>query len=983
MSERSLNPNQKDAVMHGAGPLLIIAGAGTGKTTVITERIKHLILDEKILPSEILALTFTEKAANEMQERIDKIMPYGYSQLFISTFHSFCDTILREEGISIGLNPNYKLMTETDSVLFLRRNLFALDLKYFRPLGNPNKFLEALLQHFARLQDEDISPTEYLQWASSFAKASMDKQSQKLKLKSQNEEEREEVEKNLELARAYATYTNMKLKEGMLDFSDLIATALLLLRTRKQILKRYQDQFKYILIDEFQDTNFAQNTLAIMLAGTRRNITVVADDDQAIYRWRGAALSNVIQFRNNFPNTKIITLTKNYRSTQTILDASYQMIQNNNPNRLESMEGIDKHLISGNKKKGDPIEILYTTRVDEEAEAIARKVQDLVKTGKYSFSDFAVLVRANNHAQPITQALQRLHIPYQFLGPSQLFLRDEIKDLIAYLKTLANPEDTVSLFRLLQMPVFKLSMRDLTLLLQYSRKNNVSLFETMEKVGETNLTDEGKTAIESITQLLLRHLERVKKDTAGQILYYFLTDTGLLQQFVDYKTQQQEQIALNIARFFDKIKTFETLNRDATIYAIVDWIDLMMEMGDSPMVQEIDWKDMNAVNILTVHSSKGLEFPVVFLINLVNDRFPGRNRKEKLPLPPNLIKEVVPEGDYHLQEERRLFYVGMTRAKERLYLTASKFYAEGKREKKLSPFVLEALPEVLSQLAASKRSTQLTLLEATRDYQENEESLEETKKEPLKISAISFSQLQAFDLCPLHYKARYLLNIPTPATAPLSFGTSMHSTMKDLYELQMQGHITADKDLSSLLRKNWVSQGYSSKKYEEEMFTHGDFMLHLYYKEYFKPDIKPLALERPFSFFMDRSSDPKDTPVKILGAIDRIDRRPDGGIEIIDYKTGNPDSLSKRSYNLQLGLYALAATRVRDEFLGKKPEEITVSLLYLETGIKLSQQIKPEDIESTEKLVQEKLSEIETSYFQCNGNMLCGNCEYKMLCHPI
>lgn len=974
MNTQNLNTEQKKAVYHGEGPLLIIAGAGTGKTTVITERIKHLILEKNVAPHEILALTFTEKASSEMEERIDRIMPYGYSQLWISTFHSFCDRLLRDEAVHVGINPNYKLMTESDSVLFLKKHLFSLDLNYFRPLGNPNKFVEAMLQHFARLQDEDISPSEYLNWATSSVKSTSDK-------KNHTDEEREEAEKNYELANAYTVYTDMKLKEGMLDFSDLIAQTLSLLRKRKQILKKYQDQFRYILIDEFQDTNFAQNTLALLLAGKRQNITVVADDDQAIYRWRGAALSNVIQFRTNYPNTTIASLTKNYRSSQEILDRAYQMIQHNNPNRLESLEQISKKLTSQRKTKGAPIQFLYTTRVDEEAEGIARKIHELVEEGTYTYSDFAILVRANNHAQPIIPALQRIRIPYQFLGPGQLFAREEIKDLVAYLRVLTNLEDTVSLFRVLQMSIFNISMRDLTMLMQYARKQNITLFEAMENVSDANVSDETKKKIEDITTMILRHLERIKVDTAGQILYYFLTDTGLFNTFVDYQTQHEEQIAMNIAKFFDKIKSFETLNKDATVYTVVEWIDLMMEMGDSPQVTETDWKEFNAVNILTIHSSKGLEFPVVFLINLVADRFPSRRRRETLPIPENLVKEVIPEGDIHVQEERRLFYVGMTRAKDLLFFTASKFYAEGKREKKLSPFILEALPEQLEQVTEKKRTTQLSLIEATKDYKGELQEKQSEKAAPLQINTLSFSQLQAFDICPLHFKARYLLNIPTPFTAPLSFGSSMHNTIKDLYVHQMTTGPVSKEELFEILRTNWKSQGYMSKAYEQKMYAHGENILAKYYAESFNPDIKPLALELPFSFFLNKNADTSQKPVKILGAIDRIDPRPDGGIEIIDYKTGKAESLSKRKYQMQLGLYALAATRVKDEFLGKRPEDITVTLHYLESGVKITNPVTQEDINQTELAIQDKIREIESSDFRCSKSILCHNCEYKMLCN--
>jgi DNA helicase-2/ATP-dependent DNA helicase PcrA len=681
-----LNKEQKQAVEYNKGPLLIIAGAGTGKTTVITERIRYLLRKGLAKPDEILALTFTDKAASEMEERVDRILPYGYTQMWISTFHSLCDSILRDEGIAIGLTPGFKLMTEAESILFLKRNLFKLSLSYFRPLGNPNKFLEALLTHFSRLQDEDVTPSEYMKFANA-----------QLKKKPKTDEERLDKQKTLELSKVYNEYSSLKYKEGVLDFSDLIAQTLHLLRTRRNILKTYHNKFKYVLVDEFQDTNFAQNELAILLAGTRKNITVVADDDQAIYRWRGAALSNVIQFKNNFPGAKIITLSKNYRSTQTILDHAYGLIQHNNPNRLEALENISKKLSSQKKVDGPPIEFIFKQRADEEAEEIALKIKSVIKKHKYKYSDFAILVRANNHSRPITLALTRNRVPYQFLGPGYLFQQEEIKNLIAYFKTLYNLSDSVSLFRVLSMDVFDINARDINFLLSFARKSNFSLFEALEQVDRTNLADQTKIKVKRIVNMISKHLSRIKKDPPGQILYYFLIDSGLYKYFLDVKTEKQEQEAQNVASFFDKIKTFETLNRDASVYSMIDWIDLVMDLGDSPIIQEADFKNINAVNILTIHSSKGLEFPVVFMVNLVSDRFPTRERREKIPINNQLVKELTEEGDHHLSEERRLFYVGMTRAKDFLFFTAAKFYADGKRQKKISQFVFEALPELIKK----------------------------------------------------------------------------------------------------------------------------------------------------------------------------------------------------------------------------------------------------------------------------------------------
>ena len=646
---RKLDKNQLEAIGFSKGPLLIIAGAGTGKTTVITERIKYLILKKNVPPSQILALTFTEKAAFEMQERVDVLLPYGYVNLWISTFHSFCERVLRDDAHAIGLDPSYRLISEAESVLFLRQHIFDLDLKIFKPLGNPTKFLDALLVHFSRLKDEDITPEQYLNWAA--------------RLKNPDEKKQ-----YLELAKAYGIYEQLKVKNGLMDFADLISNALRLFRTRKNILRKYQNQFKYILVDEFQDTNFAQNELAILLAGgTDKNINVVADDDQSIYRFRGAAVSNVLQFKKNFPRAKIITLIKNYRSTQTILDAAYELIQNNNPNRLEVVEHIDKKLVSKFKSKGRKIELIHTQRADDEADEIAKKIKELSR--KYDYKDMAILVRANDHSQLITTALQRHRIPYQFLGPGYLFQQEEIKDLIAYLTFLTDLSNSVTLFRVLSMDIFNIPYTELNFLLNFAKKQNLTLFEALQNLNQPFLSKTTKEKLENFLKMALRHLEKSKKEQAGQILYYFLIDSKLFETLREATSLKEERRIQNIAKFFDRIKNFETERDNSNIFVLVEWLSLMMQLGDNPTVAEIDIRDQNAVNILTVHGSKGLEFKVVFLVNLVSDRFPSRERAEKIPLPPGLIKEKLAKDiDFHLQEERRLFYVGMTRAKELLFI---------------------------------------------------------------------------------------------------------------------------------------------------------------------------------------------------------------------------------------------------------------------------------------------------------------------------
>ncbi|MEK7633289.1 MAG: UvrD-helicase domain-containing protein, partial [Patescibacteria group bacterium] len=646
MSEFVLNKEQLQAVKYNKGPLLIIAGAGTGKTSVIVEKIKYLVKKKIAKPEQILALTFTEKAASEMEERVDRAMPYGYFQMNISTFHAFADQILKENGYQIGLSLNFRLMTEAETIIFLKQNLFLFNLKYFRPLGNPNKFLEALLQHFSRLRDEDISPDDYLRWTKTY-------------------EEKIEKEKYHELAQAYQTYQKLKLKDGLMDFADLVYYVLELFRKRPGILKHYQQQYPFVLVDEFQDTNIAQYQLIKLLCPPKTNphLTVVGDDSQAIYKFRGASVSNIITFMKDYKRAKQITLRKNYRSNQAILDAAYKLIKNNDPDTLEFKLGISKNLIAI-KKPLIPSPYSLTPSfyladsVEDESDRVTKQILELSK--EYKYSDFAILTRANDYSEPFVKSLARAGIPFQFLGPGTLYKQPEVKDLIAYLKLLYNLEDSPALFRLLYVDIYSVDKKDVSLLLTFSKKINQSLFQAIEiylsnfdvsihrsefeiyKSHLPLLKSETQQKLLKIYQMIIKHLGLLKTNTAGQILYYFLEESGLLQTLTNYKTETEEKIAINISNFFNKLKMFESEHEDASVFAVVDFINMSMELGESPVVSKIDITAYNAVNILTVHSAKGLEFPIVFLINLTEERFPTRHRKETISIPEDLIKEILP-----------------------------------------------------------------------------------------------------------------------------------------------------------------------------------------------------------------------------------------------------------------------------------------------------------------------------------------------------
>ncbi len=952
-SERILNPEQKQAVEWGEGPLLIIAGAGTGKTTVVTERIKYLIASEKAKPDEILALTFTEKASREMEERVEQSLPYGIPEMWISTFHAFCDRILRAEAVHIGLNPDYRLMSEAETIQFFRSHLFDFNLSYFRPLGNPTKFIQGMLTHFSRLKDEDVDPPQYMKWVKS--------QVPKSKSQNNNNAQHDEYEKYLELSKAFRMYEEMKVKEGLADYADLITNTLRLFRERKNVLSRYHEQFKYILIDEFQDTNYAQNELTVLLAGKRKNISVVGDDDQSVYKWRGAAISNILQFRKTYPKAKVVVLTKNYRSTSEILNRSYDLIQKNNPDRLEVAEKIDKKLESMRRVIGEPIGLIYEDRVENEADTVASEIQNLGIS--YEWKDFAILVRANNHSDPFIRALTRSGIPYQFLGPGQLYRQAEVKDLISYLKLLYDPADSLAAFRVLSMDHFGINPRYISTVVSLARKRGISVFEAAEF-----LVLDGEEQLKSIVDMVHRHLGLIKKESAGQILYYFLEDSGLLAQFVTYKTEIEERRAGNIAKLFDKLKSYEATHEDASVFAVVDWIDLSMSLGESPLAQDVDWTANNAVNILTVHSAKGLEFPVVFLVNCVSARFPSSSRKDQIPVPEGIIKEILPVGDAHIQEERRLFYVGMTRARDRLFLTGAKYYGDGKREKKLSLFISDALGDhFITQNAQPKAHNQQLFLG---DWVKKEPNVK-TMPVRQKVTYLSYSQMESFAICPLQYKYRNILKIPVPARAALSFGSAVHSALEQFYKAVKTGVKPTKKLLLESFHEKFRTATLGNKKYEEKLMRQGEELLTGFWEKGFDPDVIPVDLERAFKL--------KITPdLTFGGKIDRVDELSSGKIEIIDYKTGNPSASKDAKTDRQLSVYALAAA---DRGLyGIDPESVIVSFYYFDTQEKVSSMRTKEDIEATKSYIKDIAEKISTSDFSPTPGRHCDFCDFRLIC---
>ena len=678
-----LNPPQAAAVTHETGPLLIIAGAGTGKTTVITRRIAYLIATRRARPSEILALTFTDKAAAEMEERVDTLVPYGYADVQISTFHAFGDRLIKENALELGLTPDFRVLTRAEQVIFLRDHLFEFPLRHYRPLGDPTRHLQAILTQFSRLKDEDVGPDEYLTLAEGLLAAATD------------DETRLHAEQHLELARTYAQYQTLMARLGQVDFGDQIVEALRLFRTRPHVLRRHQERFKHILVDEFQDTNYAQFELVKLLAARQRNVAVVGDDDQAIFRFRGASMSNILAFDRAYPDARQVVLQENRRSPQAVLDAAYRLIQHNNPDRLEVAQKIDKRLISTVGRGQAPEHLAFDT-VSTESDQVAEMIREGHENGR-PYRDFAILVRANNDADHYLRALNMRGIPWTFSGNAGLYGRPEVRLLIAFLRTVAHPDDSVSLHYLASSDVYQVPIVDLTKCATYADRKHRWLFDVLRTVPEeVAITEEGAGAVARLVADLQRYMELAREHPTGEVLYQFLVDSGLMTRYAKAPAELEQEVQ-NVSKFFTRVKDAARVLKYDNVREFVNHLDALIEAGDDPAVAEAD-TETPAVHVLTVHKSKGLEWPIVFMVDCAQNRFPSTRRSDPVEIPAELIKDTLPTGDFHEQEERRLFYVGLTRAQDEVILSAASFRRRYDRPgaSDLSRFVREIPGEFLT-----------------------------------------------------------------------------------------------------------------------------------------------------------------------------------------------------------------------------------------------------------------------------------------------
>src|SRR5213594_2783578 len=954
-----LNDAQREAVTHDTGPLLIVAGAGTGKTTVITRRIAHLIAQGKARPEEILALTFTDKAAAEMEARVDELVPYGYADVEIATFHAFGDALLRGHSLEIGLQNDFSVLSRAEQVIFLRDRLFDLPLARYRPLGDPTRYLQSLITLFSRCKDEDIAPAEYLACAARLRSAADD------------DEKLDRASAQEELAAAYAKYHELMARHDKIDFGDQIVLALRLLRARPHVLNAYQRRFKYVLVDEFQDTNYAQFELVKLLAARHGNVAVTGDDDQAIYRFRGAAISNVLSFLRHYPDARQIVVTENFRSHQAILDAAYTLIQYNNPDRLEVKSGIVKRLTAVRAAPGPEPRHWHYETASQEADAVAQTIRERVEQGAWKHSDVAILVRSNGDADPFLRALNLRTIPWTFSGNAGLYGRPEVRLLLAFLRAVAHPDDSVSVHYLASSDLYQVPIVDLTRCATHADRKHRWLFDVLretEQIGELagELGDEARLAIRHLVADLLRYMELGREMPTGELLYQFLVDSGWLARMSKAATARDEAEVQNISKFFRRVQDASKALRYDNVREFVNHLDALIDAGEDPAVAEAE-VETPAVRVLTVHKAKGLEFPVVFLVTLVQDKFPLRGRKDAFELPVELIKETLPSGDFHKQEERRLFYVGMTRAKRELHLTSARDYG-GTRERKVSQFVLEALD--LPKDAA--RPFTAKAIEEIQRFAPPAEVADQTLAPipPEQELVISHKQVDDYQTCPLKYRYVNVLRVPILRHHTVVYGATIHRVVEYYLLRRAAGNYTPLEDLLGVYDREWDNQGFLTREHEEARKGAGRQALTRFWHEEEASGQKPTHVEKEFGFALG--------PDRVRGRFDRVDEDLLGAT-IIDYKTGEiaRQKVADRraAESLQLKLYALAWR----EMTGALPQR--VELRFLESNLVGRHAPAEADLEEAIAAVRAAAAGIRARAFAATPSYnACRSCAYNQIC---
>ena len=605
-----LNPEQRRAAELGGGPILILAGPGSGKTRVITYRIAHLLLSGQAQPWEILAMTFTNKAAREMKDRVAKLVPGAISSLTIGTFHAVCARLLRRDGQAIGIANDFTIYDDDDQIGVVKRVLRELNIdeKKFAP--------RSILSAISAAKSELRGPLEYAEHASSYF---------------------EEV-----VLRVYKRYQETLDESHALDFDDILLSTVRLFREAPEVLAKYQERFRHVLVDEFQDTNVAQYRIVQQLASKYKNICVVGDPDQSVYGWRSADIRNILNFERDYPNCQTVLLEQNYRSTKTILAAAQAVISRNNQRK-------DKRLWTENPE-GTPITIFEAFNDDEEAGWVVSEIERLIARGEARPRDCAVMYRMNSQSRKLEEVFLRRRMPHRVVG-TRFYQRREVKDVVAYLRLIANPEDSASLLRIINVPARAIGGKTIAELRRWAEEQRLTLSGALQRLADGDATVRSPFSARAERQLvdfaaLIRELREFSRENdLGRLIEETIARSGYREMLVADETEEGEDRLENVRELGRVASEYAGLNPESGLQSFLEEATLMSEADNYD-------ENADAVSLITLHAAKGLEFPVVFLVGMEDGIFPHARALEE---------------PKQMEEERRLCFVGITRAMRRLY----------------------------------------------------------------------------------------------------------------------------------------------------------------------------------------------------------------------------------------------------------------------------------------------------------------------------
>ena len=663
----TLNTEQREAVFHTEGPVLILAGAGSGKTRVLTHRIAYLIEEKGVNPWNIMAITFTNKAAGEMRERVDKIVGFGAESIWVSTFHSSCVRMLRRFIDRLGYDTNFTIYDADDQKTLMKDicKRLNIDTKVYKE--------KAILAAISSAKDELISPEEYeLQNIADFSKK--------------------------KIILAYKEYQKELKKNNALDFDDLIVKTVELFQSCPDVLEYFQERFRYIMVDEYQDTNTAQFKFVSLLASKYQNLCVVGDDDQSIYKFRGANIGNILGFEKVFSNAKVIRLEQNYRSTQNILNAANQVIQNN-------MERKRKTLWTENEE-GEKLHFRQFMNAYEEAEYVVGEISKKVREGDGEYRDFAVLYRTNAQSRLFEEKLLMANIPYKLVGGVNFYARKEIKDLLAYLKTVDNAKDDLAVRRIINVPKRGIGATTLSRVQDYASERGIGFYDALREAEQIPSIGRAAVKVEPFVTFIQTLRSKQEFLSPSELLKDIIESTGYVEELRNEGTDEAEARIENIDELITKVVSYEEENEAPTLSGFLEEVALVAD------IDSVDGDD-NQVLLMTLHSAKGLEFPYVYLAGMEDGIFPS-------------YMTITADDPTEIEEERRLCYVGITRAMKELTLScAQQRMIRGETQyNKVSRFIKE-IPRELVELGREFPEKKLKEIPMPTSYQQMKQAFKQ------------------------------------------------------------------------------------------------------------------------------------------------------------------------------------------------------------------------------------------------------------------